>query len=650
MANDTKFDFYIKLMSEVLPQESVLLFQGEISRDIQFVANADLHRIAASQAIEERNYELAIVHLKNGIEIVESNNCTDHNLLIKLYSQLSNAQRLSINFPAVLSSIGEAIEKADTLSEKVLAYHLKIITLAALENTQEAIETTLSFFVEIEFYLTQEPPSEFTLQRIKSLPKIKEKWKIYFLNILKTFGELIYISKPELCLPVVYSAIEFCLQNGYSPYALQCFSDYALFLSWQLNDIESGYQLAKFASELVQQPENLLSRPTVLHIWNNLIRPLKEPISVTIEPALEGIEAGLKVCDFMMAGVNQIVRLDNIGIAGTTLPILSEDCVKAIHDLEQIKAYYHLPYARINYQIALDLQGISRTVFEPEKSLPSLVENRHGTTLFLWYFCQTKRHYLFGNLRAALDAAIQARAYEGSTIGLMIYSDFLFYDSLVRAKLQRDGDVMSANQRKMEIWAKHAPMNFQHKYLLVEAERKRIGKDFEAALADYQQAKELAAENGFIQDTAIVNELLGKVYLSLKENGLGKKLIAAAYEGYIAWGAIAVAERLAIEFPSLVSNTVQARDAIDLPEQWIAVNFARDVGSVLEECRITYFRLSKTLVLDFPSNDLMLAAWRQDARKMVKAAKAIGDLVQYLKLTSPEASWEPFSVSKFKPF
>ena len=57
---------------------------------------------------------------------------------------------------------------------------------------------------------------------------------------------------------------------------------------------------------------------------------------------------------------------------------------------------------------------------------------------------------------------------------------FYFYDSLARlaispsissAKQEKLLLKVSSNQEKMHKWAQHAPMNFQHKYDLVEAEK-----------------------------------------------------------------------------------------------------------------------------------------------------------------------------------
>ena len=83
---------------------------------------------------------------------------------------------------------------------------------------------------------------------------------------------------------------------------------------------------------------------------------------------------------------------------------------------------------------------------------------------------------------------------------------------------------VTANQEKMKHWAEHAPMNFLHKFYLVEAERSRVlDKDGEAR-EFYDKAITLAQENDYLNEAALAQELAGKFYL-----GKGQVKIAQIY-------------------------------------------------------------------------------------------------------------------------
>ena len=190
-------------------------------------------------------------------------------------------------------------------------------------------------------------------------------------------------------------------------------------------------------------------------------------------------------------------------------------------------------------------------------------------------------------------------------------------------------------------------------YLLLKAEHTRVINPLHLAEALYDQALLQARASGFIQIVALTHELKARYHTRRGQTEKSQLHLEIAYQRYREWGANTIAERLALEFPWLHPNAVTIDPLGDLvetetdsPEKWIATQFARAVAPLPGNCRITYFRLSKTLVLDFASSDLMIAAWRGHAHRIVKAAKAIENLVQRLKLTSPEVSWKPFSISK----
>jgi hypothetical protein len=73
---------------------------------------------------------------------------------------------------------------------------------------------------------------------------------------------------------------------------------------------------------------------------------------------------------------------------------------------------------------------------------------------------------------------------------------------------------VNTNQEKMQKWAEHAPMNYLHKFYLVEAEKARVLGQFLEAEEFYERAIAGAAENEYIQEEALAYELAAKHYLA----------------------------------------------------------------------------------------------------------------------------------------
>ncbi|MCP4135244.1 MAG: hypothetical protein GY754_30025 [bacterium] len=114
-----------------------------------------------------------------------------------------------------------------------------------------------------------------------------------------------------------------------------------------------------------------------------------------------------------------------------------------------------------------------------------------------------------------------------------------FYDSLIRLALNKDLAKVRKNQKKLKKWAFHAPMNYSHKYHLVEAEIARVKGWKLKAMDHYKRAASLARENKFLQDEALALELTAKFWLEPGEEKIAGLYMTEAYHTYRMWGAIA---------------------------------------------------------------------------------------------------------------
>lgn len=102
------------------------------------------------------------------------------------------------------------------------------------------------------------------------------------------------------------------------------------------------------------------------------------------------------------------------------------------------------------------------------------------------------------------------------------------------------------NLLELEQWNTNCELNFGHKYYLVNAELLSLeGGDPKLAKQSYAKALELATKNGFTHHAAIVSELFARFYLNRGKIEKATKLKRACVEGYVHWGATAVAVRVA---------------------------------------------------------------------------------------------------------
>jgi GAF domain-containing protein/two-component sensor histidine kinase len=172
--------------------------------------------------------------------------------------------------------------------------------------------------------------------------------------------------------------------------------------------------------------------------------------------------------------------------------------------------------------------------------------------------------YLFENYSEGIENTTIAEKYLDAMVGLPVIPIFHFYDSLVRLAVYSDTpqseqkgilDRVQTNQEKMQKWAHHGPMNYLHKFYLVEAERHRVLGEKVEAIEMYDKAISLAKENEYINEEALAHELAAKFYLSWGKETIAQAYMQNAHYSYQLWGAIAKVEDLEQKYPQLLART-----------------------------------------------------------------------------------------------
>jgi PAS domain S-box-containing protein len=184
--------------------------------------------------------------------------------------------------------------------------------------------------------------------------------------------------------------------------------------------------------------------------------------------------------------------------------------------------------------------------------------------------------YWFGKREASVDYVTEAANYLAGSTAQATESLFYFYDSLVRltqyttVSASDQSSILikvAANQQKMEHWANHAPMNFQHKYDLVSAEQSHYLGEIPAAIDLYDRAISGAHANGYIQEEAMANELAARFYLDWGKEKIAAVYMQEAYYCYSHWGGKAKVADLESRYPELLHPILQPKKtSVDILE------------------------------------------------------------------------------------
>lgn len=186
--------------------------------------------------------------------------------------------------------------------------------------------------------------------------------------------------------------------------------------------------------------------------------------------------------------------------------------------------------------------------------------NGNDTALGHYWVVRLQAAYLAGDPALARQCSERAVAALPGILGMFTAAEHLFYSALTLAALHDTAQAedrpgllqqIGALRDRLAGWASACPANFRHKQALVEAELARCGDDAWQAMQHYRAAIDGAAQEGFIQDEALANELRGRFLLGAGEPELASPHLLRARGGYRQWGATAKAHALEQAYPAL---------------------------------------------------------------------------------------------------
>ena len=219
------------------------------------------------------------------------------------------------------------------------------------------------------------------------------------------------------------------------------------------------------------------------------------------------------------------------------------------------------------------------TAYDETVMIPKHLQDGDLTALAYAYIYKLMLAYLFSNYSAALENITKGDRYLQAVSGMIPIPVFHFYAALTSLAIfaeQLESDraetlaKANSHQEIVHQWAQNAPMNYLHKWHLIEAEKQRVLGNRAAALEHYDRAISLAQAHQFVQEEALANELAAKFYLDWGKEKIAQAYAIEAYYCYGRWGATAKVEHLAALYPQLLAPILSApaekispRDPVD---------------------------------------------------------------------------------------
>jgi predicted ATPase/signal transduction histidine kinase/GAF domain-containing protein len=577
-------------------EERAFEITNQLNRGVELVVDpleqihlAQLNLIASRKAKAANAYEASLEYANTGIALLADDSWHDHyKLTLHLYKIAIEAAYLTGEFSQMETLAKMVMQQVKTTLDQIKVVEVMIQGYAAQNRHLEAIALALDTLeklgvslptaptpqqIQQEFLHVQEVVSNHSIEELRNLPVMNDPHKLAASRILANMSGITSIAVPTLIPITVLCHVKISIEYGNSPFSAHGYIGYGILVSLVLQDSQTAYQFGQLALQLIERAKNKVIHTKIFQLVGAYTIHWEHHVSETLPFFDCACTSGLEDGDLEFLGYALMTKCQYRYFLGRELTELDREIAAYNDNLAKLKQEASLSRNQILRQSVLNLIvpnnnpcNLTGNLLQEEEFVRQHILANDKLGLHYFYSHKLILCNLFGVYTQGLENSKQAQLYLDGADGFLNVPIFHFHDSLARLQnwmlltdVQRTEFLaaIDSNQQKMQIWAENAPMNYQHKFDLVEAEKHRVLSQYLEAMEFYDRAIAGAKNNGYLQEEALANELAARFYLELGKEKFAQIYITEAYYCYVRWGAIAKVADLEKRYPQLLNSVIE---------------------------------------------------------------------------------------------
>ena len=587
------------------------LARGLIANYEELYELAKLNLQAGKMAKAASAFEAAKTFFQTGCNTLPAPSWEEnYPLSFALSLNLGEAEYLNGNNDEALAIFDMIIPKTHTLLEQCLVNELKMTCLRMKNDLSAAynlgVETLQSLGMEFEAY----PDDDFlaselaktkamiggSIADLANLPTLTDPLLLAAHRILKELFPIAYFTNPNAQFLCAMKFVQASIEYGNCRISAFGYTLYAFTLITKYREIDAGCEAGKLSLNLYESWNLTELGAQIFHMWGALTLHYIKYIDECKFFMLKAFNSGMETGAYQWSGYASINYLWACFFGNESLQKSTEIADKFIPVLSKIDRNmlaYHLLTKNAIAQLTCTLEAaqIPQTFIDDEALLKSAESSADLTTIFVIYLYRLTVANWFGEVNLALEYALAGAEFLKGGAGHFVNPVFRFHHAIALAsactnasdsdrKLYREK--LNISLEEFRDLAKHSPANYQHKYLLIQAEIARLSGNNYAAAEYYDQSIASAIENGFLQNAALANELATRFYLAQNRYNSAKIYLNDARFCYLQWGATAKVNQLEQSHPDWFQKISDRQITVTTTASTSADANILDLGTVMK--------------------------------------------------------------------
>jgi predicted ATPase/signal transduction histidine kinase/tRNA A-37 threonylcarbamoyl transferase component Bud32 len=489
--------------------------------------------------------------------------------------------------------------------EKALAVQIQALTLLGIDvpkgDKQKLINKELS---KVPLYLAGRDIGDLANAQEMEVGEHKAALKIligmWMSSYLLSNNAMVEWASVKMC--------NLCLEHGNSELASFAYVQYGYVCINRLEAFDMGYRFGEVALTIADHYPSLDLRGKVYFMFGLAISHWKKHVNDSIEAFRKGYRYSVEAGDWTYASYGAACIVSNLLTDGHSCQDVYKEAKMYLAFLkdkssEALKSFF------IPGGFCAILNLIEKTEDPSTFDCDHLNEsqflahyNEQSIVLAFFYAVKIRSLYLFGQYQDALGLISQTNIVVTGVPGQIKVAEVYFYncltliaaDEFVDNKQQRT-DLWGAFDHylaKIKLWAEQCPANFEHKHLLIEAERSRLENNpLGTTFGLYQQALGSAKKYHYLNIVALCHELMAKFWIQNDHQHYADAHITDAIFAYEEWGATAKVKNMYDQYPH---HRVKAHGAVTTESVSEISSSSLDLESVIKASNI----LSSEIILE----------------------------------------------------
>lgn len=532
-------------------------------------ALAGYNLTAALQAKNSSAYSSARKYLYKAMGLL-TENCwtTDYDLTLAIHNEHCELGYLTGDHETANRYFNAIDTHAKTPIDKIRAYETRIVLFTAASPPAQAILLGIEALQSIgmafpkkvsKFYIARALVQVGWLLRNKSpeylikLPEIKDVRKLALARILMRMTEPAYVENPDVLVAVILKLLALTLTHGNSPYSAYAYAAYGAISCAVFGKYEQGREFGNLAIKTLERFSDRQLKAKVYFLIGAGIHHWTRPLRESLAWVMEAYDSGLSTGDHSFAAYSLTIYMYTQFFLGEPLAKISEQFNKYYGPFK----YIHQETSFHEFLLWYQLVEILRAETEGTVKISGLICNEDEFVTHWQQVNDLNRlgihnigkmilYYLTDDMDACLACARNGKKYQDAVMGQFFFTEYYFYYSLALLSVSQEASgryrrscvrKIRAFHKKFTRWALHAPDNYEHKRLILEAGLAALDHSFDRAMILFNAAIAKAGRSGFLQDEAIASEMAGKIWHKLKNNDIASVFMGRAYQCFATWGA-----------------------------------------------------------------------------------------------------------------